>query len=186
MSNMPPSRRAHTERTPAMRLPSSLLRTRGSREGARGQILIVAVLALVAIVGMVGLVIDGGALFAQQRIAQNGADSAATSGTVVIAQYMGGAKGRTNQDVYDAVAASALATTSPVGPPSTPTTSERRSGSTSSRAPGRSRPEPRGSAPPASGPSPRPSAASSARPNSGIGRSEGRGRPVERRMRRRR
>ncbi len=92
-----------------MRLPPSLLRTRGSREGARGQILIVAVLALVAIVGMVGLVIDGGALFAQQRIAQNGADSAATSGTVVIAQYMGGATTRTNQDVYDAVAASALA-----------------------------------------------------------------------------
>ena len=92
-----------------MRLPSSLLRTRGSRTGARGQILIVAVLALVAIVGMVGLVLDGGALFAQQRIAQNGADGAATSGTVVIAQYMGGATGRTNQDVYDAVAASALA-----------------------------------------------------------------------------
>jgi hypothetical protein len=92
-----------------MRIPSSLLRTPGSREGARGQILIVAVLALVAIVGMVGLVLDGGALFAQQRIAQNGADGAATAGTVVIAEYMGGATGRTNQNVYDAVAQSALA-----------------------------------------------------------------------------
>jgi hypothetical protein len=83
-----------------MRLPSS-------REAARGQILIVAVLALVAIVGMVGLVIDGGALFAQQRIAQNGADAASTAGAVVIAEYMGGAT-RTNQQVYDAVRQSAL------------------------------------------------------------------------------
>ena len=90
------------ERNPQMRLPSS-------REAARGQILIVAVLALVAIVGMVGLVIDGGAVFAQQRISQNGADGASTAGAVVIAQYMGGATGRTNQSVYDAVAASALA-----------------------------------------------------------------------------
>jgi hypothetical protein len=85
-----------------MRLPSS-------REAARGQILVIAVLALVAIVGMVGLVIDGGALFAQQRISQNGADGASTAGAVVIAEYMGGATTRTNQSVYDAVAASALA-----------------------------------------------------------------------------
>jgi hypothetical protein len=90
------------ERTPDMRLLTS-------REAARGQILVIAALALVAIVGMVGLVIDGGALFAQQRIAQNGADGAATAGTVVIAQYMGGATGRTNQNVYDAVNNSAIA-----------------------------------------------------------------------------
>ncbi len=92
-----------------MRVPSSSEPARGAREGTRGQILIVAVLALVAVVGMVGLVIDGGALFAQQRISQNGADGAATSGTVVIAEYMGGATSRNNQNVYDAVAASALA-----------------------------------------------------------------------------
>jgi hypothetical protein len=85
------------------------MRAPSSREATRGQIMIVAVLALVAIVGMVGLVLDGGALFAQQRIAQNGADGAATAGTVVIAQHMGGATGRTNQEVYDAVEASALA-----------------------------------------------------------------------------
>jgi hypothetical protein len=85
-----------------MRVPSP-------REAARGQILVIAVLALVAIVGMVGLVIDGGALFAQQRIAQNGADGASTAGTVVIAEYMGGATTRTNQDVYDAIEANALA-----------------------------------------------------------------------------
>jgi hypothetical protein len=92
-----------------MRAPSPRDRARASRDGSRGQILIVAVLALVAIVGMVGLVIDGGALFAQQRISQNGADAAATAGTVVIAEYMGGATTRTNQNVYDAVAANALA-----------------------------------------------------------------------------
>jgi hypothetical protein len=71
--------------------------------------MIIAVLALVAVVGMVGLVLDGGALFAQQRIAQNGADGAATAGAVVIAEHMGGASGRDNQDVYDAVEANALA-----------------------------------------------------------------------------
>jgi hypothetical protein len=71
--------------------------------------LVIAAIALVAIVGMVGLVLDGGAVFAQQRIAQNGADGAATAGTVVIAEYMGGATGRDNQAVYDAVEASALA-----------------------------------------------------------------------------
>jgi hypothetical protein len=103
MPNLP-----NPERTATMHVPSSSER-RGSRDGARGQILIVAVLALVAIVGMVGLVIDGGTLFAQQRIAQNGADAAATAGTVVIAEYMGGATTRTNQNVYDATAASALA-----------------------------------------------------------------------------
>ncbi|HUS23277.1 MAG TPA: Tad domain-containing protein [Aeromicrobium sp.] len=97
------------ERTTPMRVPSPLERTRRPRRGARGQIMIVAVLALVAIVGMVGLVLDGGALFAQQRVAQNGSDGAATAGTVVIAEYMGGATTRTNQNVYDAVAASALA-----------------------------------------------------------------------------
>jgi hypothetical protein len=97
MSSLPRS-----ERKSSMRAPSP-------REAARGQILVIAVLALVAIVGMVGLVIDGGALFAQQRIAQNGADGASTAGTVVIAEYMGGATTRGNQDVYDAIEASALA-----------------------------------------------------------------------------
>jgi hypothetical protein len=80
-----------------------------SSKATRGQMLVIAALALVAVVGMVGLVLDGGAVFAQQRVAQNGADGAATAGTVVIAQYMGGATGRDNQAVYDAVEASAIA-----------------------------------------------------------------------------
>ena len=80
-----------------MRVPSTserAHRARGARTGERGQILVIIVLALVAVIGMVGLVIDGGALFAQQRVAQNGADGAATAGTVVIAEYMGGATTR--------------------------------------------------------------------------------------------
>jgi hypothetical protein len=55
-----------------------------------GQVIVIFALALVAIVGMVGLVIDGGALIAQQRVAQNGADGTATAGAVVIAESLGG------------------------------------------------------------------------------------------------
>jgi Putative Flp pilus-assembly TadE/G-like len=53
----------------------------------RGQALVVAVLALVMLLGMTGLIIDGGAVFAQQRIAQNGADGAANAGAIVLAQW---------------------------------------------------------------------------------------------------
>ena len=74
------------------------------RRGAEGQIIVIFALALVAIVAMVGLVIDGGTLFAQQRVAQNGADSAATAGTLVIAENLGAATDiRKEQDVYLAV-----------------------------------------------------------------------------------
>ena len=74
------------------------------RRGAEGQIIVIFALALVAIVAMVGLVIDGGTLFAQQRVAQNGADSAATAGTLIIAENLGAATDiRKEQDVYLAV-----------------------------------------------------------------------------------
>lgn len=70
----------------------------------RGQIIVIAAIALVAIVGMTGLVIDGGALFAQQRTAQNGSDAAATAGAVVIAENLGSSTDiRTNQDVWGAI-----------------------------------------------------------------------------------
>lgn len=76
---------------------------------SRGQVLVIAVLALVAIIGMTGLVIDGGSVFAQQRTAQNGSDAAATAGAVVIAENLGSATDiRTNQDVWNAVAAIAM------------------------------------------------------------------------------
>jgi Putative Flp pilus-assembly TadE/G-like len=80
------------------------------RRGAEGQIIVIAALALVAIIGMVGLAIDGSALFAQQRIAQNGADAASTAGTLVVAENLGSVTDiRTDHDVYVAVNAIAAA-----------------------------------------------------------------------------
>jgi Flp pilus assembly protein TadG len=69
---------------------------------ARGQIIVVFALAIVAVIGMVGLVIDGGAAFAQQRVAQNGADGTATAGTVVVAENLSG-QARTGADVQNAI-----------------------------------------------------------------------------------
>jgi hypothetical protein len=73
-----------------------------------GQIVVLFALALVAIVAMVGLVIDGGTAFAQQRVAQNGADGTATAGALVIAEKLGGASrtGAQVKSAIDAVAAS--------------------------------------------------------------------------------
>jgi len=68
----------------------------------RGQIIVVFALAIVAVIGMVGLIIDGGAAFAQQRVAQNGSDGAATAGAVVIAENLGPAV-RTGDQVYAAI-----------------------------------------------------------------------------------
>ena len=50
--------------------------------------MVIAALAMVALLGMTGLIIDGGAVFAQQRIAQNGADGAANAGAIVLAQWV--------------------------------------------------------------------------------------------------
>ncbi len=78
-----------------------------------GQVIVVFALGLVAIVVMIGLVIDGGAIFAQQRIAQNGADAAANAGALVLAEHISdrvrGRPGRTGADVAAAIAASAAA-----------------------------------------------------------------------------
>ena len=43
---------------------------------------------MVMLLGMAGLIIDGGAVFAQQRIAQNGADGSANAGAIVLAQWV--------------------------------------------------------------------------------------------------
>jgi hypothetical protein len=76
-----------------------------ARPGRRpaGQTIVIFAIALVAVIGMVGLLIDGGAAFAQQRVAQNGADGTATAGALVIAERLGGAV-RTQHDVWIAVA----------------------------------------------------------------------------------
>jgi hypothetical protein len=73
------------------------------RRGAEGQILVIAAGAMVAIVVMVGLVIDGGAVYAQQRLAQNGADAISTAATLVIAENLGSAAEiRNQQNVWTA------------------------------------------------------------------------------------
>ena len=78
------------------------------RRGAEGQIIVIVALAMVVIVLMVGLVIDLGALYSQQRIAQNGADAASTAGTLVVAENLGSATNiRSDHDVYVAVNAMA-------------------------------------------------------------------------------
>jgi hypothetical protein len=69
----------------------------------RGQILVVFVLALVAMIAMAGLILDGGAVFAQQRVAQNGADGAATAGAVVLAGNYGNPGSSDGADVWTAI-----------------------------------------------------------------------------------
>ena len=75
-----------------------------SRDGERGQILVVAVLALIAMIGGVSLVIEGGNAYAHQRVAQNGADAVANAGASVLAQRLGGG----TQGDADVVAATAV------------------------------------------------------------------------------
>lgn len=75
-------------------------------QAARGQIIVVFALGLLAMIAMVALVVEAGNVFAQQRIAQNGSDSAATAGTIIVAESMSG-KARTDQDVFNAVQAAA-------------------------------------------------------------------------------
>lgn len=79
---------------------------RHSRRTMRGQVIVIFVLAAVVMIGMIGLVVDGSSLLAQQRVAQNGADAAATSGTVQIASKIGGTP-KTNADVWNAIDQSA-------------------------------------------------------------------------------
>ena len=81
---------------------------RARRRSEEGQIIVIVAAAMVVLVVMVGLVIDLGALYSQQRIAQNGADAASTAGTLVIAENLGSATDiKTDQDVYVAVNAMA-------------------------------------------------------------------------------
>ena len=77
---------------------------RSRRRNAEGQIIVIVAAAMVVIVVMVGVVIDLGALYAQQRNAQNGADAASTAGTLVVAQNLSSATDiHDDEDVYLAV-----------------------------------------------------------------------------------
>jgi hypothetical protein len=77
---------------------------RSRRWTAEGQVIVIVAAAMVVIVVMVGVVIDLGALYAQQRNAQNGADAASTAGTLVVAQNLSSATDiHDDEDVYLAV-----------------------------------------------------------------------------------
>lgn len=76
----------------------------------RGQILVIGVLGLVAMLAGAALILEGGNAYAQQRVVQNGADSAANAGAVVLAQRLGGAT-RTDAQVSAAVTTAATQNT---------------------------------------------------------------------------
>ena len=82
------------------------------RAPERGQVLVLMVGGLLAVVILVGLVVDGGNLWAQQRIVQNGADAAAEAGAIVMAERLAGATeptGGWDARVAGRIAASATA-----------------------------------------------------------------------------
>ena len=87
-------------------------RRHGGPASEHGQILVLMVGGLLAVVILVGLVVDGGNLWAQQRIVQNGADAAAEAGGIVMAERLAGATepaGGWDARVANRVAASATA-----------------------------------------------------------------------------
>jgi Flp pilus assembly protein TadG len=61
-----------------------------SRDGSRGQVIVVAALAMIAIIAGASLLLEGGNAYAQQRVAQNAADAVANGGATVLAQRLGG------------------------------------------------------------------------------------------------
>jgi hypothetical protein len=70
------------------RLQSIWLHWRRRRRGSSGQAMPLLVGGIVAVLAVAGLVIDGGNVFAQQRIVQNGADAAAKAGAEVMAERL--------------------------------------------------------------------------------------------------
>ena len=61
-----------------------MARARLSREGERGQVLVLFVLGVVAFIFVLALILDGGRVYAERRRAQNAADSAATAGAAAL------------------------------------------------------------------------------------------------------
>lgn len=82
------------------------------RRGSQGQVLVLVAGGFFALVALVALVVDGGNLFAQQRVVQNGADASAEAGAVVMAEKLAGATapgGGWDDRVQTRVAAAAAA-----------------------------------------------------------------------------
>ena len=87
-----------------------LLRRLRDREAARGQVLIIVAVGMIVIIAMVGIVIDGGYAWGKQRETQNGADSSAEAGAVVLMQNVAGVvPAKTDADVLTAVNAAGQA-----------------------------------------------------------------------------
>ena len=64
-------------------------RRRGDSES--GQAIVVMVGAILLSVALLATIIDGGNVFAQQRVTQNGTDAAAEAGAVLLAERLAGA-----------------------------------------------------------------------------------------------
>jgi hypothetical protein len=75
----------------------------------RGQVLVIVAAGLIGLIAMVGLVIDGGHAWGRQRVTQNGADSVAKAGAVVVLEWLGGESTLTMGDVGCAVEGAANA-----------------------------------------------------------------------------
>jgi len=56
-----------------------------------GQAIVVMVGAILLSVALVAVIVDGGNVFAQQRVTQNGVDAAAEAGAVLLAERLAGA-----------------------------------------------------------------------------------------------
>jgi Flp pilus assembly protein TadG len=86
--------------------PEASLAGAGTRPWTKGreagQIIVVAALAMVAIIAGVALVLEGGNVYANQRMTQNSADAVAHAGATVLAQRLGGTS-RDDKDVADAM-----------------------------------------------------------------------------------
>jgi hypothetical protein len=67
-----------------------MFRSRSTRSGSTGQILVIFVGGLLALIGFTALVVDGGNAMAQQRKGQAASDAAAEAGTTVLAEYLSG------------------------------------------------------------------------------------------------
>src|SRR5215213_7230382 len=67
----------------------SVLRTRAANRES-GQAIVVMVGAILLSVALVATIVDGGNVFAQQRVTQNGVDAAAEAGAVLLAERLAG------------------------------------------------------------------------------------------------
>ena len=63
------------------------IRLNGSKQKERGQVMVILVFAVVGLLGFTALAIDGGMLYADRRVAQNGADASAFAGIGEISKF---------------------------------------------------------------------------------------------------